>query len=525
MIKIFFNDNNTFKFITRDNKEYSIIKRHFTYELQKFQSRNTPIYMQNRINNICLIIDDEYLPLGLLSDFIQLCESNNIEYIIDEQLISQNKISYENIIKFIKKLKPSFKPHSHQIRAIYNAIKYKRIILKSATSSGKSFILYVLSILFNKLCKDNEKILIIVPGIQLVSQLYENFEEYSENNNIDIHKLVKMYHGGTTKVFNKNILISTFHTLHNIKDNKFFEQFKYILIDEVHTGKAKSIQDICFKCINSNYRIGMTGSTFGDRNKEFQLHDATMKGITGPIYHVISARELIEKDLAPDIRIDTYIKDHGEINFDYEIEKVVNSIKNNKKLNNKQKAKKIKTIKNDLYRKELSQLLYNEQRDNFVYNIMKERLDKNALLVFRTVEYGRKLYDDVCQLFPDKKIFYVDGSTNLEDRKELCDTMEKEDNIIGIVSVGTFKQGISIKNLYYLMLCEVGKAPISMIQLIGRAMRKHENKDIAIIIDICDKMYYIDENGNKIKKGYLYKHFLERYEIYKNEKHPIKIFK
>jgi superfamily II DNA or RNA helicase len=70
--------------------------------------------------------------------------------------------------------------------------------------------------------------------------------------------------------------------------------------------------------------------------------------------------------------------------------------------------------------------------------------------------------------------------------------------------------------------CMIGKSPYTVIQTIGRLIRKHVAKNKAIIIDIrddfeCDVKY----TPTHLKKTYSMSHSEVRYEIYVNEKYEI----
>ena len=483
-------------------------------------------WQRNKKPTICLIKKNKYLPRGLYLDLIKFLKENNYSYKIDKEIYKRNKLSVDSIEKFSKTLLLPFDLHEHQIEGILAALINKRIVLKSATSSGKSLMLYVISMLFNKMIKNNEKILIIVPNIQLVGQLYENFEEYSENNSdINIFKLVKMFHGGTNKIFNtQNILISTYQTLNNLKPD-FFEQFKYMIVDECHSSKAKTIIKIINQCINADYRIGVTGSLFLDNNQiqNAKLFNKTIVGLLGPIKHIISARELIDKELAAPVEIKPKIIDWGKLPIDMEIEDKIQMIKDSKHMTKDQKNSAIKSIKDSLYRKELAYIYNNKDRDNIINNFIKKNIDKNTLVIFNKCAYGKKLKEQFENEMTNYNIFHVDGTVKINDRDDLVKSFESSNNNIGLVSIGTFKQGISIKNLHYIIFLQVGKSAISLIQLIGRGMRLHNSKDKMIIYDIVDKLSYVDNYGRIKKKGYLYKHGLQRIKIYKSEKHDIEI--
>lgn len=521
MLSILYHDNNVVELCSLDNKAMNIIIKHFTFEINRFQIKNKNSFYGNRKPTICMIKYRKYMPYGLINELIDICKKNNIEYELDNKIVLTNKISLESVVKFVKSLEPVHRPYPHQIRAVYKALKHKRIVLKSATSSGKSFIIYVLSMFFNN---TNDKTLIIVPGAQLVGQLYEDFIEYSENNGIKTHEITKMFHGGTDKEFNKNILISTYQTLVKMPD-VFFKQFKYVILDEAHSGKSYSVQQVTKKCINADYRIGMTGSLDDRKDASVLLDKFNIMGAYGHEYKVITSRELIDKNMATDVEIHAHALDEGTLEYNFSIDDEIQQIKNNTKLTKVEKTRKIKSLKEVLYRRELQRIYFNSPNEQLMYEQMDKYSDKNSLIVFHQTEYGKKLFAEMKERYPDKKIFYVDGNIKLDDRHGLCDTMEKNDDVIGVVSIGTFKQGISIKNLHYIILCQVWKAPNALIQLIGRGMRKHKNKKKVIIVDFCRKMQYVNENGVKIRDGYLLKHFTERLRIYKKEKHPIKMFK
>ena len=520
MIDIKYYNNNYIEIETLDSELYKKLKKYYTFEINKFAARNGPTWMKNSKPTICLIKKNRFLPYGLLDNLINYLIFNDYKFNISKNLVKNNNISEKTLLRFIDELNLPFAPYDHQIDGILKSIEKCRLILRSATSSGKSLILYILCILFTTLSKPHEKILLIVPNVQLVGQMFEDFCEYSQNNDkINIYKFVKMFHGGTNKIFDKKILISTFQTLIKQK-SEFFEQFKYVFVDECHTAKCKSIMTIMNNCINANYRIGMTGSLY---NKNEMLNNMTIMGLLGPIYKVIDAKELIDKKLASPINIKLELIKWGDVPYDYNIENEVKSIKESKHMNNDEKRKKIKAIKEDLYRKERIKIFNNKERFKIIYNLLKKEINNNVLIVFSEQYYGKKLKSDINKIFKDKNIFHVDGTVKNDNRDKLVKSMENSNNNIGIVSVGTFKQGISIKNLHYIIFAQVGKAQISLVQLLGRGMRLHDSKDEIVIYDIVDKLSYVNEYGKFVKKGYMQKHSEERIKIYKSEKHPYKI--
>ena len=55
------------------------------------------------------------------------------------------------------------------------------------------------------------------------------------------------------------LIISTWQSIYK-NEKEYFEQFDYVMGDEAHQFKAKSLTSIMTKCINASYRIGFTGT-------------------------------------------------------------------------------------------------------------------------------------------------------------------------------------------------------------------------------------------------------------------------
>jgi hypothetical protein len=114
------------------------------------------------------------IPYGLKKKLINFCESNNIE-VHDDTSTLESEISYDQFCRFVDMLDLPFEPYPHQIRGAYKGISNYRNILLSATGSGKSLLIFI--ILRYMLLK-KYKSMLIVPTIDLVNQMYTDFEEY-----------------------------------------------------------------------------------------------------------------------------------------------------------------------------------------------------------------------------------------------------------------------------------------------------------------------------------------------------------
>ena len=81
---------------------------------------------------------------------------------------------------------------------------------------------------------------------------------------------------------------------------------------------------------------------------------------------------------------------------------------------------------------------------------MIEKTTKNTLVLFNDVKYkyGRKIYDYLRNNINNRKIFYIDGSVGVKLRNYYFKTMENNNNVIVVASIGTLGEGVSINNIY-----------------------------------------------------------------------------
>ena len=142
------------------------------------------------------------------------------------------------------------------------------------------------------------------------------------------------------------------------------------------------------------------------------------------------------------------------------------------------------------------------------------------LLLYQYVEkHGDLLYELISKskYAKDKKIYYIHGNIKAEEREAIRKSMETENNVILIGSVGTVSTGTNIKNLHNIVFASPSKSRVRNLQAIGRVLRLNENKDKAVLYDIADDLRY------KKHINYTLLHFNERIKIYDSEKFDYKI--
>jgi superfamily II DNA or RNA helicase len=119
----------------------------------------------------------------------------------------------------------------------------------------------------------------------------------------------------------------------------------------------------------------------------------------------------------------------------------------------------------------------------------------------------------------DRKVFFVHGGVEGEDRENIRQIVETETNAIIVASYGTFSTGINIRNLHNIIFASPSKSRVRNLQSIGRGLRISDTKTNATLFDIADDLRH------KKHENYTLKHFSERIKIYSEEKFDFKIYK
>jgi superfamily II DNA or RNA helicase len=418
----------------------------------------------------------QMLYAGLMKYVEVFCKERDYdcEYEYDNSATSFSEIE---AIQFLKDQKFTLEPRDYQVNAFVDAVRYDRALFVSPTASGKSFIIYMIMRWFLR------PTLIIVPTTTLVHQMYSDFESYGFKSEKYCHKIFS----GQDKVTDKPIVITTWQSIYKLRKD-WFSKFDVVIGDEAHLFKAKSLASIMTKLENCQFRFGFTGTLDGT-----QTHRLVLEGLFGPINKVTTTKELMDAGTVADFKIKIITLTYRD-----ELRKIVS------KMN---------------YQDEMDFLVSYDPRNNFLKNLALS-LDGNTLLLFQYVEkHGKILYETIRDHAGDRKIFFIHGGVKGEERDDIRHIVEKEKNAIIVASYGTFSTGVNIKNLHSIIFASPSKSKIRNLQSIGRALRKSDTKDSAVLYDVSDDLSW------KTKSNFTLKHLLDRVNIYDEELFDYKLYK
>ena len=197
-----------------------------------------------------------------------------------------------------------FYPRPYQKDCIEAALKHTKGIIRSATASGKSLVIayIIINLLENK---QIEKAIIIVPNKSLIAQFYQDLIDYG----FDPNNLGMVF--SKRKQWDKDIVISTWQSLKNVP--KKLEMFECVICDEVHGAKAHEMKKLLSRSVNSQYRLGFTGTLHNN-----DLDNWNTKAYLGPIIREYSAGCLAEEGYISKCTVNVLnFEYHSEYEGDY----------------------------------------------------------------------------------------------------------------------------------------------------------------------------------------------------------------
>lgn len=493
--------NETYCKLECDDYIKVMIQKYFCFRPNNYQFM--PTYRMGKWDGYVRLYDihRNLFPTGLLFKLVKLCNDTDID-IEWKNFISTNNIDvdYNFVTDYAKNiLKLKFPVRDYQIDGVLKGLKEKHCILLSPTGTGKSLIIYILTRLILKYNK-HFRILIVVPTLSLIDQMVGDFCDYAFDTGLDFNLLCQKIYSGHTKDISKQIVVSTYQSLQNMKSD-YFKQFDAILVDECHTGslKGNSNNKIVMNCINAVYKIGFSGTVQDNIENIYSLYSAF-----GQIYKLTNTSNEIKRGNLSEIKIVQYFLHYTK----EDTREFFNKVNESKLFGDNITA---------TYQAEIEWLNEKNYKRNFILSICK-KLNNNALILFkRNEQFGEKLYNQLCKKLGHRKmIFYVVGETDKDIRNEVRKICEKQDNCIIVANYRVFSTGINIKNLHYVIFGESVKSKITTLQSIGRSLRLSSNKECAYIIDIAD--YLEDSEGNT---NMTFKHAFDRRDIYEKENFKI----
>lgn len=379
------------------------------------------------------------------------------------EYLEKQKISFE--IQDLRKREPKthdFKldydgktPRYYQTACVEKTNEHNRGVFVMGTGSGKT--------LTSAMIVDYKGVptLIVVPDTGLRDQMTKDYMKWFGAKNV-----------GTKITDPHPIIVINIQALAN-KPDALFKRFKMLIIDEFHHAAAKSYKDINQLCENAYYRYGFTGTFLRSDGNDLEMH-----GVLSNVIFKKRTSELIEEGFLVRPYITIVRIDISENNKFGKPRRL--------RLNYAQAYDYV--IKNDVFNKAIADIANQKIKEG-----------KQTLIVVRRVEHGEELHKMI------EGSFYLQGKDKGLHREKVKQAFIDK-RIRCLVATNIFGEGQDIPSIDVFINARVQKTEIQTAQGIGRALRKHGDKDKAEVFDFLI-----------IGQKHLEDHSVERINSYRKE--------
>lgn len=346
------------------------------------------------------------------------------------------------------------------------------------TGGGKTSMCAALALTYER--ASNYRSIIIVPDTTLTDQTRDEYAFFG----LDVGE-----YSGSCKDLKHKHIVATWQTLQN--NPTVMQEFDMVIVDECQGLRGQVLQNLLLKYgKNIVIRFGCTGTL-----PKGETDAMSVKITIGLVQYEIPAHYLIKEGFLSNLQIDIM---QLMVNLKPQYEQFLEDIKDEPEIPKLSYAK----FKNSYFpdfTTEKSFLHSEKTRIAWIANhiIGQSMLDKgNVLCLVNGVAFGKKLAKEI------PGAVFLHGKDHKEVRKEIYKSFGDNDNLVVIATVNIAGTGLNIKRVFNLVLVDVGKSFIRVIQAIGRGLRKAHDKDFVNISDICSDLKYSKRHIAQRKKYY-----------------------
>ena len=396
------------------------------------------------------LVDKEgYFLTGFIPRVKKICDDSNIE------------ITWSGQVPILNERAPSltgieFRPD--QVSLISSAIEKKRGVLKAPTGSGKTILALGIVSSFPDI-----KILYLAHTISICGQVAKEFEKYGYN--------VGRIYGGKTETYSQ-ITVATRQSLIKLPISEY--NWKLVILDEVHhLSSFKGQYADIFMKVNAPIKIGMTATL--PTSEEAKM---SVEGFIGPVIGNLSIQEAGELEILAKPKIQL-VKVPGRTT---DLRKYA-----------------------DIYQ---SEIVENRNRNRLILEIVKEKIDigHTVLILVTKILHGKLLQEMAEEIF-EIDVEYLCGASEAEERELVKEALIKKQKKC-VIATAIWREGVDLPSLNCVINACGGKSEIMTLQILGRGLRKTDDKSEVVIVDFLDTARYLAEHtitrlGIYVENGWL----------------------
>jgi superfamily II DNA or RNA helicase len=358
-----------------------------------------------------------------------------------------------------------FNYYVYQENLIIDALKHKRGIIKSPTGSGKTLIM---AGLIKALA--GRKMVILFNAKQLLTQTYEFLTETCGMDSVGLCFGEGYIYG--------DIMLCTVQSIEKILDTHL-EEAEVLMVDECHEfGNGKTTLAALRSFPNAPYRLGFTATPPRDSVPRYNL-----EGALGSVLEAVDTADLVDSGKLTKPIIQLIDRPYTTSGVDEDLGYL------------------------DVYEE---YIVNNEQRNNIIKDItddIRKRNKKARILVLtKSLDHGGALEDLLggnCE--------FLQGCDSVGERYEAISRFRGCGESSILIGTKILQTGVNIEEITHLINARGMKSEIATLQALGRALRRHDSKDVVYIYDFMDKEKYLRD------------HSISRKRHYEREGHEVKI--
>ena len=146
-------------------------------------------------------------------------------------------------------------------------------------------------------------------------------------------------------------------------------------------------------------------------------------------------------------------------------------------------------------------IVQNEERNNIIKEIVNDIRSKNEgariLILTKSLLHGRTLENLLggeCQ--------FLEGCNSIGDRYAAISRFRGHDGPSVLIGTKILQTGINIEEITHFINARGMKSEIATLQALGRALRRHDTKEVVFVYDFLDKEKYLKPHANARKRHY-----------------------
>lgn len=453
-------------------KQILAIREHEMFAIRAKGAFYSPAFRRRQWDGyIRFITDSGVIDTGKVPQFIKIYRELYPESpvnIIDERGYEVDKIT-------IPKRIGKFEVRGYQKEAIESITnnqvedaEFPRGIIGAATNAGKTLISAGIHLSYNL------PTLFFIQSKELLDQAIEEIPQFLPGK----VGILASGHKLEWKPF-MIVMVKTAYSRISMVEGKF-ARYPVVLVDECDLATSKTYRAVLNRTYNSYVRVGLSGSAMADpRQRE---KNERLRSIFGDVVYEIKNRTLIDAGWSSNVKVYMWegnvdVKVPGDFRAEYTLGIEDNHVRNKK-----------------IIGRALNHL---------------DRGRKPILIITKTHRHVRNLYKLLLSEKPEGiRVSWVHHEA--EHRKKAVKQF-KEGKIDILVGSYILKRGKNFPLMKAIICAGGGDSLAQVLQILGRATRKHASKEYTILDDFYDKGRYLLRHSKHRFKKYQE----EKLEVYK----------